>query len=470
MENRATILIVDDTPKNIQLIANVLNKVGLYDILFAFNGKDALKRVQENQISLVLLDVMMPDIDGFEVATVLKSDPRYRDIPIIFVTAFNDSQNINRAYEIGAEDYITKPINPPELISRVGTHVKLYRAKQQLQLQLSENISLLEQYKNVVDKIDIVSKTDLHGRITYVNDRFSQISQYSKEELIGKPHSIIRHPDTPKSVFEDIWSTIQSNQIWKGEIKNRKKDGSCYMVDSIIAPILDINGNAVEYMSVRHDITDIYNLNVEIENTQREIIQTLGAISETRSKETGNHVKRVAEYSYLLAKLCGLDEDESKILKNASPMHDVGKIAIPDDILNKPAKLTSNEFDIIKTHSRLGYEMLRHSQRPILKTASIIAHEHHEKYNGSGYPRGLSGENIHIYGRITAIADVFDALGSDRCYKKAWDLDAIIEFLKKESGEHFDPELIKLFLENIKEFLMIRNSLKDNFELNQTYY
>lgn len=461
MENRATILIVDDTPKNIQLIANVLNKLGLYDILFAFNGKDALKRVYENQISLVLLDVMMPDIDGFEVATVLKSDPKYSDIPIIFVTAFNDSQNINRAYEIGAEDYITKPINPPELISRVGTHVKLYRAKQQLQLQLSENISLLEQYKNVVDMSDIVSKTDLHGRITYANERFSQISQYSQEELLGKPHNIIRHPDTPKSVFEDIWKTIQSNKIWKGEIKNRKKDGSSYMVESIIAPILDINGNAVEYMSVRHDITDIYNLNIEIENTQREIIQTLGAISETRSKETGNHVKRVAEYSYLLAKLHGLDEDECKILKNASPMHDVGKIAIPDDILNKPAKLTPNEFDVIKTHSRLGYEMLCHSQRPILKTASIIAHEHHEKYNGSGYPRGLSGENIHIYGRITAIADVFDALGSDRCYKKAWELDAIIELLKKETGGHFDPKLVQLFLENIKEFLMIRDSLKD---------
>jgi len=159
-------------------------------------------------------------------------------------------------------------------------------------------------------------------------------------------------------------------------------------------------------------------LTQEIEDTQKEIIYTMGAIGESRSKETGNHVKRVAEYSYLLAKLYGLSEDEAKLLKEASPMHDIGKVAISDSILKKPGKLTDEEFAIMKTHSQLGYEMLKHSKRPILKAASIIAHQHHEEYNGKGYPQGLKGDEIHIYGAITAVADVFDALGSDRVYKK----------------------------------------------------
>ena len=146
----------------------------------------------------------------------------------------------------------------------------------------------------------------------------------------------------------------------------------------------------------------------------------MGAIGESRSKETGNHVKRVAEYSYLLAKLSGLNEDESELLKQASPMHDIGKVAIPDSILHKTDKLTKLELEIMKTHALKGYELLKGSDRPLLKMAAIIALEHHEKWNGEGYPTGLKEEEISIYGRITAICDVFDALGSDRCYKKAW--------------------------------------------------
>ncbi len=202
-------------------------------------------------------------------------------------------------------------------------------------------------------------------------------------------------------------------------------------------------------------------LKVEIEETQKEIIFTMGAIGESRSKETGNHVKRVAEYSYLLAKLYGLSEEESTLIKEASPMHDIGKVAIPDSILKKPGKLTDEEFKVMKTHSKLGYEMLKHSQRSILKAASIIAYEHHEKYNGTGYPRGLKGEEIHIYGAITAIADVFDALGSDRCYKKAWDDEKIINLFIEETGEHFHPVLANLFLKNFKNFVKIREKFRD---------
>ncbi len=202
-------------------------------------------------------------------------------------------------------------------------------------------------------------------------------------------------------------------------------------------------------------------LNKEIEDTQREVVFTMGAIAESRSKETGNHVKRVAEYSKLLAILYGLNEQEAEMLKQASPMHDIGKIAIPDAVLNKPGRFNTEERAIMDSHAQLGYDMLHHSQRPLLKAAAIIAYEHHEKYDGSGYPRGIVGENIHIYGRITAIADVFDALGSDRVYKKAWDDDRIFALFKEQKGKHFDPQLINLFFTHLSDFLVIRKKFKE---------
>lgn len=206
---------------------------------------------------------------------------------------------------------------------------------------------------------------------------------------------------------------------------------------------------------------EITALNKEIEDTQREVVFTMGSIGESRSKETGNHVRRVAEYSKLLALYYGLDEDEAEMLRQASPMHDIGKVAIPDAVLNKPGRFDEQERRIMDTHAALGYEMLKHSQRPLLLMAATVANEHHEKWDGSGYPRGLSGENIHIYGRITALADVFDALGSDRVYKKAWDDEKIFTLFKEERGKHFDPILIDIFFDHLEEFLTIRDRLKD---------
>ncbi len=210
-----------------------------------------------------------------------------------------------------------------------------------------------------------------------------------------------------------------------------------------------------------HDVTKIIELNDAIEETQREIIYTMGEIGETRSKETGHHVKRVALYSEKLALLYGLSHEESELLKTASPMHDIGKVAISDGILNAPRKLTKEEFEIMKTHAQIGFEMLCKSNQPIIKAAAIVAGEHHEKYDGTGYPRGLKGEDIHIYGRITALADVFDALGSDRVYKKAWPLEKILEHFDAQSAKHFDPQLVKLFKENLDQFLDIRDKYKD---------
>ncbi len=234
-----------------------------------------------------------------------------------------------------------------------------------------------------------------------------------------------------------------------------KKDDLTYQVN--VKYVTQMNAFFV-YVT---DISAVINLQTEIEETQIEIVDLMGMIGETRSKETGNHVKRVAEYSKLLALKLGLSEREAEMIRVASPMHDIGKVGIPDAILNKPGKLTYEEFEIMKMHSELGHDLLKNSQRDILKIAAIVAHEHHEKYNGKGYPQGLKGEEIHIYGRITSVADVFDALGSERVYKKAWDLDCILKLLKEERGVSFDPQIIDLFLENLEEFLVIRDSYQD---------
>jgi HD-GYP domain-containing protein (c-di-GMP phosphodiesterase class II) len=234
-----------------------------------------------------------------------------------------------------------------------------------------------------------------------------------------------------------------------------QKDGLTYQVN--IKYITQMNA----FFAYVTDISTVINLQKEIEETQIEIVDLMGMIGETRSKETGNHVKRVAEYSKLLALKLGLSEREAEMIRVARPMHDIGKVGIPGAILNKPGKLTSEEFKIMKMHAELGYDLLKNSQREILKIAAIVAHQHHEKYNGKGYPRGLKGKNIHIYGRITAVADVFDALGSERVYKKAWDLDCILKLLKEERGVSFDPQVIDLFLENLDEFLVIRDRYQD---------
>jgi len=338
------ILIVDDRAKNIQLVASVLKE---YDTAFALSGEQALEMMNEEAFDLILLDVMMPGMDGYETCESLRKIKGYMKVPVMFLTAKTDNASIVKGFEAGGQDYISKPFHSRELLSRVNTFLKL-------------------------------------------------------------------------KAFEDS-----------------------------------------QQAKIDEALCELKALNKEIAETQREVIFTMGTIGETRSKETGYHVKRVAEYSYLLANLLGLDEETAELIKMASPMHDIGKVGIPDSILNKPGKLDRDEWEVMMTHSQLGYEMLKHSKRLIFMVAAEIAISHHEKYDGSGYPNQHCREEIPISGRITALADVFDALGSDRCYNQAWDDEKIFTLIKEEKGKHFDPVIVELFFDNLEKFLEIRNTYQD---------
>ena len=320
---------------------------------------------------------------------------------------------------------------------------------------------LLEEYKKAIDTSTIVSKTNASGIITYANQAFCDISGYTLEELLGKPHNIVRHFNVSKETFKELWETIQSGKSWSGEFENRKKDGSSYWVQATISPIFNEDGKLVEYIAIRNDVTDLYRLNDQIQSTQKELIFRISEAVESRSKETGNHIRRVSHYSALLGKLYGLDEQMCKALAISSTLHDIGKIAIPDAILLKPGKLNDAEFKEMQSHAYKGYVILKDSSLPLLKDAAQIAYEHHEYFNAKGYPRGLRGEEISINARIVAIADVFDALISRRVYKEAWKLERVLALFEEQKGKQFDPTLTQLLLNNIDEFMKIKEKYED---------
>ncbi len=321
---------------------------------------------------------------------------------------------------------------------------------------IHNNTNIDESEKTMLEE---TSKRDLY---------LSQMPKYNPNPTMMFSHKgeIIFQNDASKNLFSEIKVLGDFHTMTKIEmvsligneasiVKQHTCDGRYYQLT--FKGVRDISS----ILAYATDITETIATFKELEKTQKEFIFSMGAIGESRSRETGNHVKRVAEYSKLLALLSGLDKDEAELIRLASPMHDIGKVAISDTILNKPSRLTTEEFDTMKEHTNFGYRMFEGYEQPIFKTAAIIAYEHHEKYDGNGYPRGLKGEDIHIYGRITAIADVFDALGSDRVYKKAWKMEKILDLIKYESGKHFDPTLIALFLDNLDQFLAIKEKYQD---------
>lgn len=321
-----------------------------------------------------------------------------------------------------------------------------------IQLSNNYNTPLITKYINRVKKL-----------ITYTQN-LRDIKQ--KEDIyISKTNTILNDNKEIGFYIEDIVENALASQI---------KNAYTLIVALLILTLIFVfylahkiynnvyvSIDEIEY-EVEKGLIEIKALNEEIEATQREIILTMSSIAEKHDDETDMHVKRVAHYCYLLAYYAGLSKKDCELIKLASPMHDIGKVAISDTILQKAGPLTDKEREIIQQHTVYGYKMLKHSKRELLKITSIIAYEHHERWDGKGYPLGLKEEEIHIFARITAIADVFDALSSKRPYKEPWTDEDIIAFMKEQRGKQFDPNLIDIFLEHIDEFLQIRNTLEEN--------
>lgn len=333
-------LVVDDMPENLDVLSEVLRDS--YQVKVATRGTRALEIVRRTPPDIILLDIMMPEMDGFEVCRRLKEDYTTRHIPVIFATASIDPKDELRGFELGAVDYITKPVSPPLVLARVRTHLALYDQNQELERKVRQR-------------------------------------------------------------------TVQLN------------------------------------------------------DTRLQIIQRLGRAAEYKDNETGLHVIRMSHYSRLIGLAAGMDQGDADLLLNAAPMHDLGKIGIPDSILRKPGKLTPAEWEIMKTHCAIGAEILGDPQGSgLLAMASTVALSHHEKWDGSGYPKGLSGEAIPRVGRIVALADVFDALTSKRPYKEAWPLQTALDWIVGQSGRHFDPHLVDCFLDCIPEIELVRSRYRED--------
>ncbi|MBF0340993.1 MAG: response regulator [Magnetococcales bacterium] len=340
------ILIVDDTLENIDLMKEIL--LPFYRLQVATSGRLAIRiALSPTPPDLILLDIMMPEMDGYETCRILKADPRSREIPVLFVTARSQIEDEIQGFELGAADYLVKPVSPPIVLARVRTHLAMH-----------------DQQKLLADQ---------------VARRTAQL-----------------------------------------ELRNR-----------------------------------------ELEETRVEVIRQLGRAADYRDNETGMHVMRVSGYVRLLALRFGLCEAEAEILQLASPMHDVGKIGVPDAILLKPGKLTEEEFQVIRTHPEIGWRIIGEQKSAILHLGGVVSLTHHEKWNGQGYPRGLQGEAIPVAGRIVAVADVFDALTAVRPYKRAWSVEDALNFVAREAGEHFDPGLAQLFLGMRTEIGQIMEQYRD---------
>lgn len=502
------ILVVDDEAVIRELLYDVLVDEG-FSVELAPNGRVALERLREDPgFVLLFTDIMMPEVDGIElIHEARKVRP---DLVSIVMTGYATIETARAAVKEGAYDYVLKPFNLSEI--KLAIHNALDRrrlAMENMRLQeltelfhISENIAsvrderelfnfvlnaALERVSAVRGSLMIVTEDGqqlrvassrglpdhLTGSVVNMRDTISGLVATDVRPLLVqdirddpsvqrrsqhlKELSFISVPLERKGTTGPYASAIESSYPRVLAVLNvtEKADGSNFTESDLKVLSIIANHSAAALENVR--------LFRDLEDTQREIVYTLGEIVETRSKETGHHVKRVAEYSRLLAEKSGLPVHEAEIIRLASPLHDVGKVGIPDAILNKPGKLEPGEFEVIKTHTSVGFDMLRGSRGRMLQAAAILAHQHHERWDGAGYPQGLIGDETHLYGRITGIADVFDALGQKRLYKEAWPLERILDYFGEEREKQFDPGLVDLFFANLNAILAIKEEFPADY-------
>ncbi len=345
------------------------------------------------------------------------------------------------------------------MVDMSEVYEKFERLSLNLKQDLSEQKHYLQEYERAFELGTSLCVINTEGRIISANKNFSAALNYAPGELNGL--SLCDLVQNGVDFKERVLRKVVNHGFSSRVIKVFTKNGGFRTLSIIVVGIHNQAGDIHSLMSLSHDISETINLNEDIIENQKDLIYVLGEVVENRSHETGLHIKRVALISELLARKYGLSEEYATMIKLASPLHDIGKVGIPDDILHKQGKLSADEYQIIKKHADLGYRLLNKLDKPLIKMAATIAHEHHEYFNGLGYPTGLVGEHIAIEARIVSLVDVFDALSSRRIYKEPWTDAEIIDYLNKNKSVQFDPELVDLFMENIDEIISIRAHLKE---------
>lgn len=487
------IIIADDEEEVHNMTRMVLGDYSFEErglkFLSAYSGGQTLQLIQEHpDTAVILLDVVMEtDDSGLEVVRHIRQNIKNKFVRIILRTGQPGKapeNHVIKKYDIN--DYKEKTeLTAQKLYTTITASLRAYQDLRTIEqnrrgleqiIDASANLFEAQSLKKFAQGVltQLLSILHLDESSLYLQESAFTASQKDDEFIIiaatGKYETLVgqRVKDV---VAEDI--LLHINQAI-----NEKK--SFFADDMFVGYFASEKGaNHLLYLKSCRNLTELDRslisilssnvaiafeniaLNQEIVDTQKEVIFTLGEVIESRSKETGNHVRRVAELSYLLAIKAGLSEREAELLRMASPMHDVGKLGIPDAILLKPGKLSHQEYEILKHHTDIGYEILKNSKREIMKAAVFAAQQHHERWDGTGYPKGLKGEEIHINGRITALADVFDALIHKRIYKDAWEEGRVFEFIKNESGRQFDPKLVDNFIESADEFITLINKYPD---------
>ena len=480
------VLVVDDDDSIHQITALVLNNFEFehrpLQLLHAHSAAEAEQIIaSHDDIALAIIDVVMETQHaGLQLVKTIRQQLKNQRMRLILRTGQPGEapeEHVIRDYDIN--DYKNKTE-----VTAIKLKTLLYAG-----LRSYRDICIIEHHKAGLEKIigcttSFLQCSSLREFASLILGQVAFLLGLQREQIFccaainNTGHTELAldviassNPGGDKRLPQDVLHKIQqvqhNKESYYGEdcfisYFTTHKGSENFLYVSKGAKLEQTDHHLLSYFS--HNIAIAYEnirLREMMRESQRELSYILGEAVEKRSKETGSHVKRVANYSYLLAIKCGLSEYEAEKIKLASPLHDLGKIAIPDHILNKPGKHTAEEWAIMLQHAELGYQILQHSTNEILQMGAIIAQQHHEKWNGKGYPQGLSGHAIHISGRITALADVFDALGSDRCYKKAWPLADVIELIRAERGQHFDPTLADILLNNLDAFLAIRDAYPD---------
>ena len=459
----------------------------------AYSGAEACEIMRQHpDMALVLLDVVMEEDDaGLKTVQYIRETLNNHLVRIVLRTGQPGAapeEDVIRDYDIN--DYKDKTeLTVQKLKTVMYSALRSYRDLQALEIHRAGLQRVIESSADLFRKshfddfvngllVQISSILDLNGNILMATSRNHSLLLAGVDDQKSRPvtptilsgsgrfeqaggkaiDQVLRDSD-----LELIQSAIDQRQTIIDDdhaaflFSNHRGDiGLVYLTD--IDNLSEVNRDLIQLftqnLSIAYDNITLYQ---ELDETQRELLLRLGNIAEFRCGGNNQHVNRVAYYSELLALKSGLNADQARLIRMASPMHDIGKLGIPDHILTKPDRLTDSEFERMKQHCDIGYEMLKGSDRPLLKAASIIAQQHQEKWDGSGYPNGLSGEAIHIYGRIVALVDVFDALSSERCYKQAWPLERVTQLIRDQSGKHFDPRLARILLQNLDDFIEIRD-------------